>query len=305
MEQIERKELYPGWYILLYHDISWEENAFLRSIGGTCPPDVFRRHVKFVAGLGELVSIQEGQRRLREETIDKPLFSLWFDDGLTGVIKNALPVLEQAGTTSAVSICSCFVNRSEFFWRFKLSYLNSIDVMRFLRSRLKKHGFEPGNSVRTFTLDHFSLDLAGYIDELYTRFTTPHQRQHAYRMFMDSHAVKTLMNHGWVIANHTARHYPISLEHSLHLLGAEFNECEAAIQLVCQSPSQYWVIPFDRKSSPKTVAIADSVRGDRYIVWVRDKVNTPGLCNAERMLYRIVAPIGSVQRLMDKLVSVG
>ena len=37
--------LIPGWYILLYHDISWEETPFVRHIGGTCPPDVFRDHV--------------------------------------------------------------------------------------------------------------------------------------------------------------------------------------------------------------------------------------------------------------------
>ena len=55
-----KSALVPGWYIILYHDVSWEESPFVRHIGGTCPPDVFRDHVRACAGLGELVSIRDG-----------------------------------------------------------------------------------------------------------------------------------------------------------------------------------------------------------------------------------------------------
>ena len=131
----------PAWHILSYHDISWEENCYLRSIGGTVPPDIFRSHVATCAQLGTLVSIEEGARRLLGDKIDGPLFSFWFDDGLIGVRKNALPILEDFGVAGAISVCSRFVFRKEFFWRFKLSYLNTVDGMRILRSHLRKHGY--------------------------------------------------------------------------------------------------------------------------------------------------------------------
>lgn len=35
-----------GWYILNYHDISWEENILMRGVGGTVPTDIFYDHVK-------------------------------------------------------------------------------------------------------------------------------------------------------------------------------------------------------------------------------------------------------------------
>lgn len=293
------KRLRPGWYNLLYHDISWEENCYLKSIGGTCPPDLFRQHMRTLSTIGELVSVEEGEKRLREHAIDVPIFSLWFDDGLAGVRKYALPILEQFGVTGAAAICSRFLNRSEFFWRFKLSYLNSADGMRFLRSRLQKHGYKRGDSGKRYTLDNFSLEIVAYIDELFNRFTTPAQREDAFRMFMDRDAVQTLLNMGWIIANHTAAHYPISQEHSLNLLAEEFQECEAEIESICHEPSDYWVLPFN--SSPETVSIANSYRGDRYLVFVDNRINTPELCNSDRILYRIGVQVGYSQGLMDSL----
>lgn len=295
------KRLRLGWYIILYHDISWEENCYVRSIGGTCPPDVFHQHVKALASLGELVSITEGEKRLREDTIGEPIFSFWFDDGLYGVAKYAMPILEQFDITAAISICSRFVNRTEFFWRFKLAYLNSVDGMRFLRSRLRKHGFIHGNSVRTYTLDNFSFEILGYIDELFNRFTTSVQREDAFRMFMDRNAVLAMLGRDWTIANHTAAHYPISEDNCLHLLPKEFNECEEVIKSICKEQSHYWVLPFDINSSARVVSEADSIRGNRYIVYCGDRRNTPEYCNTDRVLYRIYAPVGSPQRLLEKL----
>src|SRR5438045_8187974 len=119
------RALPPGWYVLLYHDVSWEESAYVRTIGGTIPPDLFRRHVEALAGLGDVVGADEAERRWRAGTIDRPLFTVWFDDGLQGVEQHAAPILDRAGATAVASICSRFVDRTELFWRFKLSYLAS------------------------------------------------------------------------------------------------------------------------------------------------------------------------------------
>ena len=141
--------------------------------------------------------------------LDEPLISFWFDDALTGVHRHAAPILDQYGVTGGVAVCSAFMQRSELFWRFKLGYLQSIDGMRFVRSRLKPLGFRFGQSVRTFTITHFSDDVLAVIDELYERFTTPAQRADAYRMFLQPDDVADLQARGWEVSNHTARHYPV------------------------------------------------------------------------------------------------
>ena len=295
------KRLKPGWYIMLYHDISWEENCYIRAIGGTCPPDLFREHVKALASWGEILSVAEGEKRLRENRIDGPIFSFWFDDGFNGVNRYAMPILDEAGVAGAISICSRFVDRTEFYWRLKLAYLNSIDGMRFVRSRLKKYGFKLGDSVRKFTLNHFSMELLSEINEVFVRFTTPAQRNDANRMFMDRSAVKSLFDLGWCVANHSGGHYPIAKDHSLTLMNPEFEQCEDVIQEVCGKPSDYWVLPFDYRSSREVLPVANKSRGDRYLVFVRDTYNTPQLCNEERVLYRIGVPTGSPDMLFDKL----
>jgi peptidoglycan/xylan/chitin deacetylase (PgdA/CDA1 family) len=286
-----------GWHILLYHDVSWEENCYVRSIGGTIPPDVFRTHVAAAASLGELVSVPDGERRLAEGALDGPIFSFWFDDGLAGVARHAAPILGEYGVSGAVSICSRFVNRTEFFWRFKLSYLSSIDGMRFLRTRLKKHGLERGAGVRVFTQLRFSPDVLRAIDELFERFTTPAQRADAFRMFMDPTAIGDLARQGWTIANHTASHYPVAEENCAHLLVDQFHECETEIMSIVGAPSRYWVLPFGAHTPAAALRAAESVRMDRRLVFVGDRVNTIA-SSTDGVLYRFIAPTGSAARLV-------
>jgi peptidoglycan/xylan/chitin deacetylase (PgdA/CDA1 family) len=288
--------LQRGWYIILYHDVSWEENNYVRGIGGTCPPDLFRRHVRALSSLGKLVSVEDGHRLLISDSIDEPIISIWFDDGLAGVSKHALPILDEFGVSGAVAICSRFMDRTEFFWRFKLSYLNSIDGIRFLRARLKKYGLKLTDSVKTFTLDHFSQEILEDINALFDRFTTPAQREDAYRVFLDRAAVQRLRDHDWCITNHSGGHYPIAHAHSLSRLCTEFQECDARILEIC-GRSTYWVLPFDYNSSKEVVRITDACRGDRHLVYVGNRRNTPEACQAERVLYRFSAPIGPPERL--------
>jgi hypothetical protein len=53
-----------AWYLLLYHNVSWEENPYLRGLDVTLPPDLLREHIAALGRLGDLVSVAEGLRRL-------------------------------------------------------------------------------------------------------------------------------------------------------------------------------------------------------------------------------------------------
>ncbi len=283
----------PGWYILNYHDISWEENAYERAIGGNFPPDIFRAHVQALSRAARLVSVAEGLRRWQQGAVDEPLVSFWFDDGLAGVRRYALPLLAGQGVTAAMSVCSRFMLRQEFFWRFKLAFLTRGDGLRFLRSRLRPLGFASGMSLRAFTLDHFGAEVLAAIDAVYTQFTAAHDRQDAFRLFDDVAGMAALRDAGWEIANHSAAHYPVSEESYLDHFAGQFGECEQALNAHLGLSSRFWVLPFARQphlAGRLADAFAAAQPGDRILVLMGARRNIAAQPQGG-LLYRFYPPL--------------
>ena len=296
----------PGWYILNYHDISWEETPYTRAIGGNLPPDIFRSHLDALRQRARLVSIPEGFRRFRQGEIDEPLVSIWFDDGLAGVRKYALPLLEQYDVKAAMSINSKFMLREELFWRFKLSFLTFTDGMRFLRSKLRPYGFKTAMSVRSFTLDHFSDEIVTAIDEVYRKFSDERTRLDAFRLFDDVSGIAKLRDHGWEIANHSASHYPVSEDSYIHEFGGEYKRCDDALHKHLGLDTRFWVMPFDRKGK-RSAQLMDVFKqeDDRNcsLVLVGHKINT-SLQKQGNLLYRIYPPYengAGLIRFLDRI----
>lgn len=296
-----KNELSPGWYIILYHDVSWEETPFLRHVGGTCPPDVFRDHIKLCTKLGRLVSIQEGVDRLLKNDVPAALFTCWFDDGFIGVRKYAAPTLEEFGTTAATSICSRFLSRKEMFWRFKLSYLHSIDAGRHLRSRLRRLGYSRHMSVREFTRERFGAEMLSLIGQLFDEATSSATREDAFRIFETPAGMLELHRKGWVIANHSAAHYPVGEKRLHHMLMEQFEECEQWIEELTGKESSYWVMPFDRNTDGASIDAIRKRSGNKSVVRAGDRVNSPASYQSTRVLYRINAPANDRLALQDAL----
>lgn len=296
-----KSALVPGWYIILYHDVSWEESPFVRHIGGTCPPDVFRDHVRACADLGELVSIRDGMEKLTRGDIASPLLSFWFDDGFVGVRKYAAPILAERGLTGATSICSRFINRSEMFWRCKLSYLQSIDAGRHLRARLRKYGYSRSELVRDFVAVRFRSEILSVINTLYDATTSRAVQEDAFRIFDTPEGLTELHKGGWVIANHSAAHYPISEQHGYNMLMDEFEECERFIQSLMGTASNYWVSPFGQYIEPSAISASQQHRDEKHIVLVDSRVNVCTSFESTRTLYRISAPANDRSKLAQVL----
>ena len=293
--------LLPGWYIVLYHDVSWEEGPFVRHIGGTCSPDVFRDHVRACKEIGELVSIENGMARLGKNEISTPLISFWFDDGLVGVRKYAAPILEEHGITGAISVCSRFLNREEMFWRFKMSYLQSIDAGRFLRSRLRRYGYSNSHSLRNFTIDKFGNDVLSVVNTLYDEAVSDEVQSDAFRIFETPQGLLELQARGWTIANHSAAHYPIGEEHVMDIMMQQFEECEKAIRCLTGMASKYWVFPFDWNLESRAIRLVREHRDCPIPVLVRNRVNVTSTVEAEGMLFRIDAPFTNRKRMIEVL----
>lgn len=291
-----------GWYILLYHNVSWEENPYVRGIGGTCPPDIFRDHVIHLHKAGEFVSIPEGLSRLSRGDVTRPMFSFWFDDGLTGPRQYVLPLLKQYNTTGALSICSRFVNRSEFFWRFKLSYLNYVDGLRFLRVRLRKCGYEHGRSVKDFCYDNFSESIVKEIDNVFRMFASEAEQKDAFRLFETDSGLLELKRESWTLTNHTAAHYPVGEDTYFDNFYHQYTECENKFKELFNEESQFWVLPFGNVGTRASKLVeAFGQRNDgKYMGLVDNKINN--YTNIERKtLNRIIAPLRSGSHLLKFL----
>ncbi len=298
--------LKKAWYILNYHDISWEENPYIVGIGGTFPPDIFAEHLEALSHSGKLVSIQEGFKRFKEGSIDEPLISFWFDDGFLGVRKYAMPLMEQYGIQGAVAINSRFTLRQEMFWRLKLSYLSRTDGLKFLRNRLKPFGCTINQSLKAFTMDHFSLEIVDIIDEVYQEFTREIDREDTFRIFDTLEGIATLHQNGWEISNHSAAHYPVSEDSHIHYFADEFLECENAIGDHLDIESKFWVLPFDRKSVDEDTLLQvfqNADTADRHLVLLGDKANQD-YCHGKKLIYRIGPPELRGEGLVKYLASI-
>jgi len=282
----------PSWTILLYHNISWEETPGSRGIeGATHPPDVLREHAATLSRVGRLVSVEEGIRRLRSGDLPSPLFSFWFDDGLADVRRYALPILSEHGVTGAVSVCSRFVDRKELHWQFKLSFLAHVDGLRILRSRLRKHGFMTGMSLKRFTMDHCSEAVLEAVSRVYEGCTTPEERAAALELFADRDGLRELQKAGWLVTNHTAAHYPVGEDSFIHKLEDQFAECADELGDLLAGSPEYWVLPCDRPMhrSPTLLECFGQAGGDRYLILVGNQRTEPDDLD-RRLLFRVCAP---------------
>ena len=298
-----------GWYILNYHDVSWEEGSYLRGVGGngdfgnSCPPDVFREHLACLSRHGEFVSVQEGFERYQSGDIKGPLISFWFDDGFVGVRKYAYSLLEKYNVKAAVSVNSKFMLKEEMFWRLKLSFLSQVDGLRFLRSRLRKYGYKNRMLICDFTLHEFSLSILDEIDAVYKIFTNELHRKDAFRVFDDVKGIKWLRDNGWLIANHSASHYPVGEDSCIGMFSDEYNECEKVLNNTLGVKTKFWVLPFDRpsyRSEKLKEVFGSNDKEGRGLVLVGEKINKE-YNEKGKFLYRIHLPIIGGKEIIDYL----
>jgi peptidoglycan/xylan/chitin deacetylase (PgdA/CDA1 family) len=281
-----------AWYILNYHNISWEENAFIRPIGGSFPPDLFEEHILALKQHFEITGIDEAYHQFSTGNIQKPLLSIWFDDGLLDVRKYAYPILKQYGFSAGASINSSMLLREETFWRFELGWLHYKDQMHQLRAALKNIGVHiPVNAqIREYFLDHFTMEMRDILHQVFIQNISTYSLDECKKMYDHVEGLKMLAENGWHLANHTASHYPVSEAGQLPMLIPEFQKCGLAIKECLGIDSPFWVLPFDRKPAPNLVEYFNSAKAaeNKVMVHVRNKVNLNG--SDPRHVYRLFVP---------------
>jgi hypothetical protein len=275
-----------GWYIVNYHDVDYEDSILTMALGGTTRPDVFRMQVNALSRIGQFISIDEGQQRLDSgRGFDEPVFSLWFDDGYSGLPENAVPVCEQHGIAPALSICSRFALRREMFWRAKLSYLARVDGLARLRARLQQQHSDVSERLRSWTLHNFSSLILEAVDDVYRLFSSDAFRQDAFRIFLTPEQLQDLTDRGWLITNHSAAHYPLASGLGWDAVRNQFDECEEFVRHF-NPRNPYWVVPFGFGSEHYVRQLGETAT----IVEVGERRNTVASWRESRRLYRHSAP---------------
>ena len=276
----------PGWYILNYHNVDWEDPILTRAVAVTTRPDVFRTQLEAMSKEGRFVSIPEGQAMLESGHVDEVLFSLWFDDGYSGLRENAAPICASLGIAPAVSLNARFTQRTEMFWRAKLAYLAHVDALRFVRARLRKSFESVPLKIRTWTVEHFSTELLKIIDEHYQEHASEAFRRDAFRLFAREDDVAALAASGWTITNHGAAHWPLAPQLGWDVVEREFDEGEAFVRRFSPD-NRYWVIPFAYGSEH----YRDRLMRRATVVEVGERRNTVKSWRETGRLFRFDAPM--------------
>lgn len=295
-------KMQKAWYILNYHDISWEHNYYLNSVGESFPPDIFEEHVKALKEEFELVSIQEGWKKLQTNSINAPLLSFWFDDGYVGVRHFAEPILSDYKITGGIAVNSDFLLRKNFFWRLKLSYLKNVDRLRSLYPILYKYGFKAGDNVRRFTLIHANEEIISAVNDIYERHTSLLQRQDAWRLFDTVEGIQHLREIGWDISNHTCGHLPLQ-NVSPFTIEHQFKRCDELLNEYLNLNTTFWVLPFGQPfyDVVEHQKLFESIAPkDKVMVYNNNTLNKHSGLH-KRSLYRISPRLTCSKQLIKQL----
>ena len=293
--------LSQGAYFLTYHSVGWEDSAFTHAIPEfTVPPDVFRRHLKMLSEVGRLTSPQEALQKLRNDTVTEPLIVLWFDDGHKGVIKWALPELQNLQISGALSVCSQFITREEFYWRSKMSYLSHLDLMRAVRSVLREKRMNVPPYLRSWSIRNFDPIIVDAMDTILREQGLNEVINKGKSEFMNVEDVKYISEKSWIISNHTSSHYPTV---DKHMGEKQFLECERFLNDIDPFGSNLWVFPFGSCFGSGIEDIL-SENKSKIKVLVGNKKTKSNDLNNRREIHRIPAraePASDLKKRLSKL----
>lgn len=248
------------------------------------------------------MSVNKAYEKFKNNKINEPILSFWFDDGFTGNRKYAYPILEKENVKAAVSINSKFLLREEMFWRCKLSVINFSDGNYLIRKELRKLNIPIKDGIKNTVLNNFSEKIITIIDLIYNEIVNEEWREDSFRIFDDIDGINFLQRNGWVIANHSSSHYPISEGSFVHNFDNEFLRCEIDIKKHLGLIPHFWVIPFDRPGKESSMLEEKITRIDKCFVFVGNRININPL--ETQKIYRIGVPLVRGRQLIKYLKTI-
>lgn len=243
----EKQALPPGYYHVVYHDVSPRTGVFTKWMNSTISPQEFSRHLDELASFGEFVSAETAiEAQLSNSVPASVCFVVWFDDGFQSVIDCAQPECAARGIKPAIAVNSSFALRLKQHWRCQLSFLmekcQHDELARILMPEATQQTEARGLWFET--LDHFSLDLRNRIDSEFARISSADERDTIASLFLGEDSLERLHQQGWYITNHSACHPGITPNIHLDEILDSFRQCGEFVSRF-GTGNDIWVIPFD------------------------------------------------------------
>ncbi len=144
----------PEIEVLVYHFVTDRKDEFALS-GHTVKTDVFKKQLQYLSEKYTIVSLKKIPDLLCEETGNRPIAAICFDDGYRGNLTEAYPVLSELNIPATMFICSSIIDNKDILWRDKVRYIiqtkltdefidylkNKDKPVRYRFKRLKKKTF--------------------------------------------------------------------------------------------------------------------------------------------------------------------
>ena len=154
--------------IVAYHGV--RPTSFLSSTHVT--PATFQTHMEFLAGSYDVLPLAEFVARRRAGRSLRGCAAITFDDAYTGILADALPILERLRLPATVFVATSFCRREKRYWWDRFEYVIQRLQPANRSELLRAVGLEEGaadHEVRDRILTHFSGALPRELDRALRR----------------------------------------------------------------------------------------------------------------------------------------
>jgi len=235
--------------IICYHRVAPMEKVNYPS-NLTTPPQVFERHLQFLAARFTLISMDELISDLGNKSSRKDRAVITFDDGYAGFRTFALPLLEKYRLPATIYLCNDFLDGKGLqWWHLIDEALQSHRTIRFSWQK-QSHSFSPSQDrklaysrIRSLFLNSNAADLHTLADKLIRASGISPSAKRRYPM-MTWDALNSLGKSSQItVGAHTKSHCALSRQTPAEVLG-EMCQNKSALEQVTNRKVDHFAYPF-------------------------------------------------------------
>ena len=267
-----------SWTCFLYHELV-RESLRRSELGHSIDFLLFEKQLNLMKENYDVVAPAEAIDAILKGRKGR-FATIWFDDAYKSVLDIGLPILRRHKITAVVSVCSSFYRNTDVFWRKKLAVL----LMYGHGPRLSKYFVDSGvlsrctnRTLMRESLNEFSVGLIQALNQYVCENGLGWLVEPVFEEFCDKSDILSLIEHEWVVANHSANHFPITEPSAFDLITTEFANNEMDIISDFGLETDFYVAPFCREGmiDVRVSSFADELhKREKYLVLVNELDNS-------------------------------
>ena len=194
-----------------YHTISNQRVNHISNLYPVRNEQLFIKDIDFLLKHFEPVDIDVINTKIKnDESFTKPSFHISFDDGLSELYDNVLPILEKKGIPATFFVNTEFVDNKALFYRYKVSLIleeikSNKDLLIPIAELLATKSTDLNSiSKALLQLNYQSIDL---IDSIATKIELSFEDYlKENKPYLTTEQIKDMINRGFSIGSHSVNH---------------------------------------------------------------------------------------------------